>query len=176
MSSPYPSFAPQSAGELRYNQATDFWQERDFGQKFSAVFEFLRAHWRSLGRVLLYLVGPLALLQAIAVVVLQYHLFGSVSRLYHMSSVSASVDFLQFFTSPAYFSSTLLGAAFYTVLVLSIYGYLLECLYPTQPGQPLGVAEVWAVVKRRCGGFLCILYSGPVFERGAELIFHCASG
>jgi hypothetical protein len=146
----YSSTPPHTASGLRYDQVTDFWQERDFGQKFSAVFDFLRAHWRPLGRVLLYLVGPLALVQAIAVVMLQYRLFSSISQFNRLSSsYNMGINFLQFFSSPAYFGSTLLGAAFYAVLVLSVYGYLLECLYPTRPGQPIGVAQVWAVVKRQ---------------------------
>jgi len=146
----YSAPVPHLDAALRYDQALDFWQERDFGQKFSAVFDFLRVHWQPLGRVLLYLVGPLALLQAILLVVMQYQLFGSLGRFGRPDSpYGLGMNFAGFFTSPTYFGSTLLGTAFYAVLVLSVYGYLLECLYPSQPGQPIGVPQVWAVVKQQ---------------------------
>jgi hypothetical protein len=169
----YPSYSSQSAPASHYDQATDFWQERDFGQKFSAVFEFLRVHWRPLGRVLLYLVGPLALVQSLVVVLLQYQLFSSVGRLYRLSSsYNMGMNFMQFFTSPTYFGGTLLGAAFYSVLVLSVYGYLLECLYPTQPGQPIGVAQVWAIVKRRfVGTFFSLFGLGLLVMAGLFVFF-----
>jgi hypothetical protein len=169
----YPSYSSQSAPASHYDQATDFWQERDFGQKFSAVFEFLRVHWRPLGRVLLYLVGPLALVQSLVVVLLQYQLFSSVGRLYRLSSsYNMGMNFMQFFTSPTYFWGTLLGAAFYSVLVLSVYGYLLECLYPTQPGQPIGVAQVWAIVKRRfVGTFFSLFGLGLLVMAGLFVFF-----
>jgi hypothetical protein len=169
----YPSYSSQSAPASHYDQATDFWQERDFGQKFSAVFEFLRVHWRPLGRVLLYLVGPLALVQSLVVVLLQYQLFSSVGRLYRLSSsYNMGMNFMQFFTSPTYFGGTLLGVALYSVLVLSVYGYLLECLYPTQPGQPIGVAQVWAIVKRRfVGTFFSLFGLGLLVMAGLFVFF-----
>lgn len=170
----YSATSPRFASpDAPFAQATDFWQERDFGQKFSAVFEFLRGHWRPLGRVLLYLVGPLALLQSLIVVVLQYQLFSSVGRFYRPgSSYDAGLNLGRFFSSPTYFGGTLLGAAFYTVLVLSVYGYLLECLYPTHPGQPIGLAEVWAVVKRHfISTFLSLFGLGLLVLAGFFVFF-----
>jgi hypothetical protein len=169
----YSASAPHFDAAPRFDQALDFWQERDFGQKFSAVFDFLRVHWRPLGRVLLYLVGPLALLQAILLVVMQYQLFGSVNRLTRLDSpYGFGANFLGFFASPTYFGSTLLGVAFYAVLVLSVYGYLLECLYPSQPGQPIGVPQVWAVVKRQfVGTFFSLLGLGVLILVGFFVFF-----
>ena len=51
---------------MRFAQESDFRQLRDFGQKFSASFEFIGAHWRGLGQAMLYLVLPAAILQGIA--------------------------------------------------------------------------------------------------------------
>ncbi|QKG57482.1 hypothetical protein GKZ68_13115 [Hymenobacter sp. BRD128] len=176
MDTHYPSFSPHSAPATQYNQATDFWQERDFGQKFSAVFEFLRVHWRPLGRVLLYLVGPLALVQALIVVLLQYRLFSTLGGFGRSSSPYAighsyGLSVFQFFTSPTYFGSLLLGAAFYSVLVLTVYGYLLECLYPTRPGQPIGVAQVWAIVKRQFIGTYFSLFGLSLLVVAGSFVF-----
>ncbi|AMR28755.1 hypothetical protein A0257_17725 [Hymenobacter psoromatis] len=48
-----------------YTTPADFWQERDFGAKISAAFDFIGAHWRSLGKCLVYFVLPGALLLGI---------------------------------------------------------------------------------------------------------------
>ena len=169
----YSAPVPYFDAAPRYDQALDFWQERDFGQKFSAVFDFLRVHWRPLGRVLLYLVGPLALLQAILLVATQYQLFSSVGQFDRLgSSYGMGMNFVRLFSSPAYFGSTLLGVAFYTVLLLSVYGYLLECLYPSQPGQPIGVPQVWAVVKRQfVSTFFSLLGLGMLVVVGFFVFF-----
>ena len=170
-SAPIP--APHFDAAPRFDQALDFWQERDFGQKFSAVFDFLRVHWRPLGRVLLFLVGPLALLQAILLVVMQYQLFGTLGRWGRPGAAyGLGAGFPSFFTTPTYFGSTLLGVGFYAVLMLSVYGYLLECLYPSQPGQPIGVAQVWAVVKRHfVSTFFSLLGLGALVVVGFFLFF-----
>jgi hypothetical protein len=49
----------------RYLTPANFWQERDFGAKISATFEFLGAHWRPLGKCLVYFVLPFTLLMGI---------------------------------------------------------------------------------------------------------------
>lgn len=48
-----------------FTQPTEFWRERDFGAKISAAFDFIGAHWRRLGKCLLYFVLPSALLMGI---------------------------------------------------------------------------------------------------------------
>lgn len=139
-----------------YTQATDFWQERDFGQKITATFEFIGVHWRPLGRVLLYLVVPLALVQSIVVVVLQSRLlqalhdsYARTSRFGYMSST---------FSSPLYYLNVVTGLTLQTMLILSVYGYVTQCLYPTQPGAPITVADVWVTVKERfLGTFFSLL-------------------
>ncbi|GAB2768178.1 hypothetical protein HNQ93_000126 [Hymenobacter luteus] len=57
--------------QQKFTQASDFRQERDFGQKISATFEFLGAHWRALGKCLAYYVLPATLLTGLAVGILQ---------------------------------------------------------------------------------------------------------
>ena len=108
----------------------DFRQERDFGQKISATFEFLGGHLRPLGRVLLYLVVPVALLRSI--------LAGLSGVLGGNSAAAASAsngvwamqrDLLSnYVTEPAYWVTLALNAVFSTLLIIAVYGYVKCCL------------------------------------------------
>lgn len=143
-----------------YTTPADFWQTRDFGTKISATFEFIGVHWRPLGRVLLYLVVPFALVQGIVTGALQLQIINTIRQ-------SASADsgfsvrygnYLSAFQSPWYFLSSILGIVFQAVLILSVYGYLMCCVYAEQPGVPVTVPAVWAVVKSKLlGTFFSLL-------------------
>ena len=143
-----------------YTTPADFWQERDFGAKISATFEFIGAHWRPLGRVLLYLAVPLALVRSILAGALQLRILDAVQQ---GSADGGSLkwsysSYLTAFQSPWYFLNSVLGGLFYTVLILSIHGYLARCVYAEQPGAPVTVPEVWAVVKSRLVGTFFSLF------------------
>lgn len=67
--------------QQKFTQEADFRQERDFGQKIGATFEFMGAHWRPLGKCLLYFVLPAALLMGLAAGITQTQAdWGSLSR------------------------------------------------------------------------------------------------
>ncbi|MGI4872346.1 MAG: hypothetical protein ACRYFX_14360 [Janthinobacterium lividum] len=141
---------------LTFTQESDFRQERDFGQKISATFEFLGAHWRPLGRVLLYLVLPIALLQGVIGALLQSELLSSVMRypgaVYPGRLGMYSSMYGQMLSSPYYYINLIVSFAFNSVLILTIYGYLLHCLYPPVPGAPVLPSQVWGVVRSRFVG------------------------
>ena len=147
-----------------FTKPADFWQQRDFGKKVSATFEFMGAHWRPLGRVLLYLVVPMALLQGILTATLQSELLSTFRQSFHGQLGGGGFLSNRFamytaaLQSPLYLLNNLLGTALHTVLILSVYGYLLRCVYPTQAGAPITVADVWAVVKRQFIGTFFSLY------------------
>jgi len=138
-----------------FTQEADFRQERDFGQKISAVFDFLRAHWRPLGRVLLYLVLPAALVQNILSVLVQRQMTGAMQAALQNQGgdlggvVQAQrMMFSNVMSSPVYWVNSVLGTAFFALLILSIYGYVLALARRRTPGPEVTVAEVWATVKR----------------------------
>ena len=54
-----------------YLTETDFRQTRDFGGKISATFEFIAAHFQPLGKCLIYIVLPWALLSGIGIGLVQ---------------------------------------------------------------------------------------------------------
>lgn len=144
---------------LPYTHESDFRQERDFSQKISATFDFIGVHWRPLGRVLLYLVLPLALVRGILTGVLQAQLFSSVAQLGNLGADRYGASMRTYSTmmsSPSYYLTLFLSFAFNVVLILSIYGYLRECLQPTVPGAPITPGVVWAIVRQR---FLTTFFS-----------------
>lgn len=152
---------------LTYTQESDFRQERDFGQKISATFEFMGAHWRPLGRAMLYLVAPVALAQSVLTALVQSQLFRAMGGLRQVryeaggGGVLAAqrAAFSASFHNPAHYLSSVLGGLLGTMLILCIYGYVVCCLRPA-PAAPAEVtpAEVWAVAKRRIVGTFFSIY------------------
>ncbi|RZK50935.1 MAG: hypothetical protein EOO59_15770 [Hymenobacter sp.] len=147
-----------------FTKPADFWQQRDFGKKVSATFEFIGVHWRPLGKVLLYLALPLALLQGIMGALLQTQVMGTIRQSMYGPGTSTSIFsrqatmYTELFQSPLYLLNNVLSVAFHAVLILSVYGYLYYCVYPTAAGAPITVAEVWGLVKRQFVGAFFSLY------------------
>ncbi len=134
-----------------FTKPADFWQERDFSAKISATFEFIGAHWRPLGHVLLYLVAPFALVQGIVAGALQLHAADAFRSSVGEGGIASFrfANYLSAFNSPLYLLSSILGGLFQSVLILSVYGYLMRCVYAEQPGQAITVPQVWEVVKSK---------------------------
>ena len=170
-----------------YATPADFWQERDFGAKISAAFEFIGVHWRPLGRVLLYLVVPLALVRGIVAAALQARILDAMRSGTGSSGFGMRyATYLSAFQSPWYSLNAILGGVFYTVLILSVYGYLARCVYAEQPGAPVTVPQVWEVVKSRlvgtyfslvgiwlliAFGFICLFVPGVYLVVALSLFF-----
>jgi len=144
--------------QLRYAQEADFRQERDFSQKISATLEFARMHGRPLGRVLLYLVLPAALLRAIVDVLLQRHLQEVVGATRRAAGGANGLHLLQGFfregmlLSPTYWTNAVLNTALYSLALLSTYSYVQLLLQRHAPGPEITVGEVWPLVWRRFFG------------------------
>ena len=151
---------------LPFTHAADFRRERDFGQKISATIDFIAGHWRPLGRVLLYFVLPAAILRSALSVLVQYQLpiqglqrapgqlFDATQMLAMQGNMWEAI-----FTSPAYWLNSLAGSIFFTVLLLSTYGYVLLLLERRTAGPPVTVAEVGAVLRREFVGTIFSLWA-----------------
>ena len=148
---------------LSFTQEADFRQRRDFGQKFSATFDFIAAHWRGLGRCLLYLVLPAALLRAVVAGVLQQQtltdIFSSTTPNVNRSAAAQQLAMMsQMIGTPLYWMSIAIGIAFATLLVLTVYGYVKLCLRPYPSPEPIMPRDVWQVVKQEfIGAFFSYL-------------------
>ncbi len=142
---------------LTFTQESDFRQERDFGQKISATFDFIGAHWQPLGRVLLYLVLPVAVVKNLMSVLFQLPHAGrpgsqAVGKLFGLQGFVMSTAL----TTPASWLDSVLSSVLFTLLVISIYGYLTLVVRRRGPSPVVTVAEVWAVVRRE---FLSAFFS-----------------
>ncbi|UOQ72022.1 hypothetical protein [Hymenobacter cellulosilyticus] len=127
-----------------FTTAADFRQERDFGNKIAATFEFITAHWRPLGKCLVYFVLPAALIMGAGMGILTNTAFNGIG-----SSNSGNTPQ---FSNGAFFSGaglTMLGALVAgTLLMGTVYGYLRILLTTETVPTP---ALVWQVIKSRIG-------------------------
>jgi hypothetical protein len=141
--------------QLKFTREADFRQERDFGAKIGATFEFLGAHWRPLGKCLLYFVLPVSLLMGIGFGLVMNKMFDVMGQV--QSNPQANVDPAAVF-GPSYFSGMglmMVGALLSFVAVMStVYSYVRLLLTSDEPQTPPAPAQVWAAMKQRLGRIL----------------------
>jgi hypothetical protein len=149
---------------LPFTRPTDFLRERDFGRKIEASFDFVRAHFRSLGQCLLYIVLPLFLVQGIASGLLQARMGGFFSS-WRTVVAGGRHDqgesmrrLTELVSGPEYWITILASLFSFTLLMLTVYGYVVLRLEKADPTEPVTVQEVWAVVRRRFLGALLSLF------------------
>lgn len=137
-----------------FTHEMDFRQERDFSQKINATFAFLRAHWRPLGRVLLYIVLPALLLQGILQVFVQSQLqaFQSSTEGYGATAVERMGNmFRHSMVNPLSVANILLSYLVTALLILTVYGYVAVQIQHDGP-EEVSVRSVWHVVRGRLLG------------------------
>jgi hypothetical protein len=137
-----------------YTTPADFWQERDFGTKISAVFEFIGAHWRALGKCLVYFVLPGALLMGIGLGLVTNKMFDLTGRI---TAAQRAGTQLPHGTSPfemLNFGGLALamigGLLAFLLLSGTVYGYLRARLY-LPANEPITPSRVWAELRARLG-------------------------
>lgn len=151
---------------LPFTHPSHFFRERDFGQKIEATFDYMRAHFRPLGKCLLYIVLPVALITGIlsAVMLLEWtENMQNIQRAMQSSAENGTSSpamigsmLSGMFLGPAYLSILLGGLLLFTTLALTVYGYLTLRL-ETAPEQEITVSAVWQLVRQRFLGTLLAL-------------------
>lgn len=111
--------------QLKFTKEEDFRQERDFGAKIGATFEFIGAHWRPLGKCLAYFVIPAALLMGLAMGVSQSHVLGSMQHPDTISSAERIRSFNSNIFSVYYWLGILSSFISYLLLGATVYSYVL---------------------------------------------------
>ncbi|GAA3949155.1 hypothetical protein [Hymenobacter algoricola] len=144
---------------LPFTRPTDFLREREFGPKIEASFDFVRAHFLPLGRCLVYIVLPLLLLQGIATGLMQARMGGVLNTwrtaLKNQGNQAASMQRLtEMINGPEYWLALVASLFSFTLLVLTVYGYVVLRLEKEDPAAPVTVPEVWALVRQRFVGAL----------------------
>ncbi|NML67762.1 hypothetical protein HHL22_21380 [Hymenobacter sp. RP-2-7] len=143
-----------------FTTPADFWQERDFGAKISAAFEFIGAHWRPLGKCLVYFVLPGALLMGIGLGLMtntMWNRMGDVMQHKQWTAQSGSGSSLGTAFNFQGMGLAFMGGLLGMLLVVStVYGYLRARLRlpATEPVTP---AAVWAELRARLGSMLLAL-------------------
>ncbi|RSK47737.1 hypothetical protein [Hymenobacter rigui] len=125
--------------QQKFTQEADFRQERDFGQKIGATFEFLGAHVRPLGKCLLYFVLPAAILTGLGMGLAQSQMFGGST----ISQIGNGRFSTFSYMGPAYWFGLLASLIGYILLGATVYGYVRarmetpaeETVTPRQVGQ-----------------------------------------
>lgn len=139
-----------------YTTPADFWQERDFGAKISAVFEFIGAHWRPLGKCLVYFVLPGALLLGIGLGMMTNTMWNRLGTSFQSARRGVLVAPAVAHSPLANVSFQGLGLAFAggalaTLLLLgTVYGYLRARLR-LPAAEPVTPAAVWQEMRAQLG-------------------------
>jgi hypothetical protein len=139
---------------LPFTHPSHFLKERDFGQKIEASFDFVRAHFKPLGKALLMIVLPTALVIGLlsGVMALEW-----INNLKSMQGTTIdknnpwsgiSTVFSGMFLTPAYLLIILGSLVLITTLVLTVYGYV-ALRMDTAPDQEVTVSDVWRLVRQR---------------------------
>ena len=140
-----------------FTQESDFRQQRDFGQKFTATFEFIGAHWQGLGSALAYIVLPAAIGSGIMNGLVQLNMQNQLRAAGSAGAgMAARIGALGSLTqSPFYWLNIVVSIVFLTLLALTVYGYMRLCLRPTPSPSPLLPARC----GQRCGRTLWAHFS-----------------
>ncbi len=148
----------------KYLTPANFWQERDFGTKISATFEFLGAHWRTLGKCLVYFVLPFTLLMGIGLGFFTNSMFNQMGgamatkRSGWHSTVSTTTSSSPFgmFSFGGMALAFVAGMLAFLLLTGTVFGYLRARLR-LPADQPVTPADVWAELKARMGRMVLVI-------------------
>lgn len=163
-------------------------QQRDFGNKINATFQYITQNFRSFSLTILYIVGPVALIAGIASGFMQSNMFnlGRVSRASDVANnPMLSFQFMQSFFSPATGISFLFGLLAVLAVSLTTYAHMKVYARKTGAGQTsveqvrvgqsgpvdISVAEVWAEIQPLIGRAIVIGVLSSIVTFVATLLF-----
>ena len=146
-------------------------QQRDFGNKINATFQYLVENFRSLGMALLYIVGPLAVASGIASGIMQSNMIRLIGESANAktSNPLAAFQLLSFFSSPAYWLVLLFGLLANVAVVLVTYSHMK--VYERTKGQNVSVEAVWAEVQPAIGRAIIISILSSIITGVATMFF-----
>jgi hypothetical protein len=147
-----------------FTTPANFWQERDFGAKISATFEFISAHWRSLGKCLVYFVLPFTLLMGIGLGFFTNSMFNQMGGAmaakqggWH-STVGTHTSRSPFgmFNFGGMALAFVGGMLAFLLLTGTVLAYLRARLY-LPADQPVTPTAVWAELRARLGRMVLVI-------------------
>lgn len=118
----------------------EFRRQRNFGDKLSATFEFIKSNYQQLLKILIYIPGPLILLNSI------YYIFFIDSRIRSITSILEG-DPLAYTTELVSYMLVYSIIALLLVVVFQLTILSFIKLYQTKRNGDISVNEVWTNVK-----------------------------
>ncbi|MCX6214019.1 hypothetical protein [Spirosoma sp.] len=134
----------------------ELFEQRDFGNKINATFQYVVQNMRSLGIALLYIVGPVALVAGIASGVMQsnmLHLMDDPDNANPNDPMAAFRMMGQVF-SPTFWVAMLFSLLANVAVILTTYAHMK--LYNRTKNTDISVADIWAEVQPMIGRALII--------------------
>lgn len=130
------------------------YQQRDFGEKINATFQYIVQQFRSLALSLLYIAGPVVLVAGIASGLGESSVRGNVFGLLTRASLVSGVAYL---------------LAFWLVPLVT---YSHVKIYGETGGGPVRVGAVWQEVRRAFGrAVIALLLYGTLYIVGSFIFF-----
>lgn len=131
-------------------------EQRDFGNKINATFQYLIQHIRSLGMALIYIVGPVALVAGIATGVMQSDMlqFARDSGDMNNQNPMAVFQMMTKFISPTFWLAMLFGVLANVAVIVTTYAHMK--IYERTKSSAISVADVWTEVQPMIGRTLLI--------------------
>ena len=150
-------------------------EQRDFGQKINATFQYISQNFRSLGMALLYIVGPVAVVSGIASGVMQSNLLKLVGESANARTDDpiAAFQLISQFTSPTFWLAMLFSLLANVAVVLTTYAHM--NVYDRTDGRFVTVASVWAEVQPALGRAIVISVLGSIIT-GVAMLFLIVPG
>lgn len=149
----------------------ELFQQRDFGAKINATFQYVAQNFRSLGMALLYIVGPVAVLAGIASGMMQSNMLRLVGESANARTTDpmAMFQMLSQFTSPTFWLTMLFSLLANVAVVLTTYAHMK--VYERMKSHDIAVADVWAEVQPALGRALIISLLISIVTGVATLFF-----
>ena len=123
----------------------EYQHARDFSMKMNATFEFIKQNFKSLGRSILYIAGPPALIGGL----IMSSFMGEYMKMITSGGVGNPETMTNYFLSVSFWLQVILGMIFgllsFVSTVATIYNYML--LYEEKRSNQIEVSEVWSRVR-----------------------------
>ncbi|GAB4015164.1 hypothetical protein [Spirosoma koreense] len=132
----------------------DLYQQRDFGNKINATFQYVTQNFRSLGMCLLYIVGPIALVAGIATGFMQSNMMKFANESSNNGDPMAAFQMLSLFVSPTFWLTILFSMLANLAVILTTYAHMK--VYNRNKEADIAVADVWEEMQTHIGRAIVI--------------------
>jgi hypothetical protein len=146
-------------------------EQRDFGNKINATFQYIIQNMRSLGTSLLYIVGPVALVAGIATGVMQSNMlqFMDDSTSASRTDPMAAFQLMSQFISPSFWLAMFFSVLANVAVILTTYAHMK--VYDRTRSALISVTDVWTEVQPMIGRAIIITIMNSIIIGVAFIFF-----